>query len=158
MVHMASCAPLLARRRHSNWTPDLIHFSGTQVFPTLNPTVQQLFSLNSGDTHLPATIEPSTEPARFTASTVRDSRTGDIVVKLVNGDSAPRALTLHFARTRGLPATALRTVFADPSADIVNEDGKPPAATPQTATIRLAPDLPCEAPANSLTIVRLKTK
>ncbi|MGA2060838.1 MAG: alpha-L-arabinofuranosidase C-terminal domain-containing protein [Thermoguttaceae bacterium] len=52
VVHLASYAPLLGRDRHTQWNPDLIYFNNAAVVPTVNYYVQQLFSLNSGDTCL----------------------------------------------------------------------------------------------------------
>ncbi|MGC3990392.1 MAG: alpha-L-arabinofuranosidase C-terminal domain-containing protein [Chthoniobacteraceae bacterium] len=36
VVHFASYAPLLARRGHTSWSPDLIFFNGTDIFPTIS--------------------------------------------------------------------------------------------------------------------------
>lgn len=59
VVSFASYAPLLAKRGNTQWNPDLIYFSNTQVGPTINYYVQQLFSVNSGDVLLSATIRNS---------------------------------------------------------------------------------------------------
>jgi alpha-L-arabinofuranosidase len=65
VVPLTSYAPLLARRGHTQWNPNLIYFSNTQVVPTINYYVQQLFSLNSGDVYLQASID---EPSRSKAT------------------------------------------------------------------------------------------
>ena len=158
IVSLASYAPLLSRVGHTQWTPDLIYFNATRVYPSLNYTVQQLFGLNSGDTYLPTTIEQSPWSAKLVTSTVRESRTGDVIFKIVNGDNTPHSLTIRFTSAHNLPATAVRTIFADNSADIANEVGKAPAVTPRTTSMPIAPELSYETPANSLTIVRLKTR
>jgi len=158
VVHFASYAPLLARRGHTQWTPDLIYFTGTQVLPTLNHTVQRLFGENRGDTYLPTTLAAATEPARFSVSTVRDSKTGEVILKLVNGESTPQPILLRFTGATALPATAQRTVFGGASADVANSDDAPPVVAPQTDAIALKPDFSYEAPANSLTILRLQGK
>jgi alpha-N-arabinofuranosidase len=156
IVHLASYAPLLARRDHTQWTPDMIYFNGTQVFPSLNHAVQRLFGANAGDTYLAtATDAPA---GRLAASTVRDSKSGDLILKIVNGDDTLRPLQIKFSGGRNLPATAVQTVFAAASADVVNEDGAPPAVSPQTGTISIAADFAYEAPANSLTIIRFGLK
>lgn len=56
VVRLASYAPLLAKRGHTQWTPDLIYFDNTHVWPTLNYHVQRMHSVNSGDTALPVTV------------------------------------------------------------------------------------------------------
>ena len=64
VVQMASYAPLLAREKHTQWNPDLIYFSNTEVRPTVNYEVQKLFGNNAGNEYLPTTIQlsvPSTD-------------------------------------------------------------------------------------------------
>lgn len=56
VVRMASYAPLLAKRDHTQWLPDLIYFDNTHVWTTLNYHVQRMHSVNSGDTALPVTV------------------------------------------------------------------------------------------------------
>lgn len=156
IVHLASYAPLLARRGHTQWTPDMIYFNGTQVFPSLNHAVHKLFGANAGDVHLATSTD--TTAGRLAASTVRDSKSGDLILKIVNGDDTARQLTIRFSGGGNLPATAVQTVFAAASADVVNEDGAPPAVSPQTGAISIAAGFACEVPANSLTIIRVKAK
>jgi alpha-L-arabinofuranosidase len=157
IVQLASYAPLLARRDHTQWTPDLIYFNDTQVFPTLNYAVQKLFGENRGDTSVPTTLAPVATGTKLAASCVRDSRTGDVIFKLVNGEATPQPITLRLTGTK-LPATAERTIFGGTDATVANEDGIPPAVTPRSDTLTLAPDTACEVPANSLTILRIRTR
>ncbi|GGK51988.1 alpha-L-arabinofuranosidase C-terminal domain-containing protein [Streptomyces flaveus] len=56
VVRLASYAPLLAKRGHTQWLPDLVYFDNTNVWPTLNYHVQHMHSVNSGDTALPVTV------------------------------------------------------------------------------------------------------
>lgn len=157
VVTFASYAPLLARRGHTHWAPNLIFFDGTQVFPTLNYTVQQLFSLNSGDASVPTAVEfGGAAPKKVSVSAVRDSRSGELILKVVNGESEPQSLNLVLAG--GSPVRgATRTVFAGPNADVVNEDGQSPAVQPLTETVDIAPQFNYESPAHSLTIWRMKS-
>ncbi len=67
VVRFASYAPLLAKRDHTHWNPNLIYFTNTEVFPTIGYLVQQLFSVNGGDIWLPANVSiPSDAAARRT--------------------------------------------------------------------------------------------
>ncbi len=61
IVHFASYAPMLAKRDNTHWSPDLIYFSNTEVFPTISYHVQQLFSVNNGDTYCSTTVTPPTD-------------------------------------------------------------------------------------------------
>ncbi|HVZ64743.1 MAG TPA: alpha-L-arabinofuranosidase C-terminal domain-containing protein [Lacunisphaera sp.] len=158
VVRLASYAPLFSRRGHTQWTPDMIYFNATQVFPSLNYTAQQLFMHNRGDINLPASLDGLAAGARLAASAVRDRRSGDLIIKLVNGDDTPRALSIRLAGAATLPATAQRTVFGGVAADTANADDAPPAVVPQTDTVTLSADFPCNLPANSLTILRIAGK
>ena len=88
VVHMSSYAPLLAKERFTQWNPDLIYFNNTEVKPTVGYYVQQLFGQNAGDEYLPAGIKISNNredvKKRVAVSFVRDSKSGDLIVKMVN--------------------------------------------------------------------------
>jgi alpha-L-arabinofuranosidase len=56
IVAMASYAPLFANLNNKNWNPDLIYFTGTQVYGTPSYYAQQMFSHNRGDVVLPVTL------------------------------------------------------------------------------------------------------
>ena len=155
IVALASYAPLLSRRGHTQWTPDLIYFTGTEVFPSLNYTVQKLFGEHRGDAYVPTTLEAGPTRLRLAASTVRDRRSGDLIVKIVNGDDTARAVQVRIAGGRALPATAQRILFGDAPADAANSDGDAPAVVPRTDTVPIAREFSYEAPAHSLTILRL---
>jgi alpha-L-arabinofuranosidase len=155
VVQFASYAPLLARRGHVNWSPDLIFFNGTEVFPTISYYVQQLFGKNSGDTYLCTTVS---NPKEFVASSVRNSATGDLIVKLVNGADTPKLLRIELNGVTTLPHSATKTVLTGANADVVNPEGGAPEAKPQMSSIDVGPAFDYEAPANSLTVIRLKSK
>lgn len=88
VVDMASYAPLLAKKGHTQWNPDMIYFDNTSVSPTVGYYVQKLFGNNSGDTYVPVCRKVDSSRSdvdcRIASSVARDSRTGDVIVKLVN--------------------------------------------------------------------------
>ena len=155
IVHFASYAPLLARRGHTQWHPDLIYFTGTDVYPTANYYVQRLFGQNSGDSYLKTTIAPATQPPTLAASTVRDSDSGDIIVKIVNGAEVPAALAIELAGRGGGDFKATKTVLTGADADACNEDGQPPAVRPVTSEVTITSTFDYQAPAYSLTVFRI---
>ncbi len=329
VVHFASYAPMLAKRDNTHWSPDLIYFSNTEVFPTISYYVQQLFSVNNGDTYLPTTVSVSTDtdarhtlvlgawntqaefdnirltsgsktllnesfnsaasdwnaasgdwnatggvyrqnaslqpalsllevaiedstftlnlkarktggsegfligvgttpdnyywwnlggwgnsrhgversvsgarnlvggnvpghiesnrwydikiesdgqhvrfyldgklihdiggtlesaPKTFAASCVKDSASGDLIVKLVNGANTDTPVHVKLAGARKLPATAEATILADTNPDVANDYGSPRTVLPRTVPLSIAPDFNYEAPANSLTVIRI---
>lgn len=88
VVEMTSYAPLFAKEGHTNWNPDMIYFNNTKINLTTGYQVQKLFGNNSGDEYLSAETKLSTPNAdvahRVVSSVVKDSKTGDIIIKLVN--------------------------------------------------------------------------
>jgi alpha-L-arabinofuranosidase len=95
IVEMTSYAPMLCKDGHSNWTPDMIYFSNTEVRPTPAYDVQRLFSVNSGDRYITTRltgVKPEVSH-RVIASMVRDTKSGKRYLKLVN--ALPVALTLN---------------------------------------------------------------
>lgn len=156
IVHFASYAPLLARRGHTQWHPDLIYFDAASVYPTISYEVQRLFGHNAGDTLLPAHLAGGAAEVRLTCSVVRDSATGDVIVKLVNGEE--RAFTVHVV-LGGAPAPrgpAVATVLTGADADVANEDGRPPAARAAVEEFTAGAAFDRTLPAHSLTVLRLR--
>ncbi len=98
-------------RNHTQWHPDMIYFTGTEVFLTANYYVQQLFGQNSGDTYLPTTLDATAKPPTLAASAVRDSKSGHLIIKIVNGADASAALTVELAGLAAGEFKATRTVL-----------------------------------------------
>lgn len=88
IVSMASYAPLLAKQGHTNWNPDLIYFNNTEVLPTVGYWVQQLFGQNAGQQYYSSKVSLSDNrmevTSRVATSIVKDSQSGDLILKLVN--------------------------------------------------------------------------
>jgi alpha-L-arabinofuranosidase len=155
VVQLASYAPLLARRGHTQWTPDMIYFNGTEVFPTISYYVQQLFGQNSGDTYFSTTVS---DAKQFAASAVRDNATGDLIVKLVNGSEASKPLHIELNGLKKLSRSATKTVLTGANADVVNPDGGAPEAKPEVSPIGVGQAFDYEAPANSFTLIRIEVE
>ncbi len=155
VVRFTSYAPLLARRGHTQWRPDLIYFDGASVWLSANYHVQRLFGQNSGDRYLETTLQAD-EGNPLTASAVVDSKSGDRIVKIVNGADQPIDINVQL---RGLPDSAalkaVQTVLTGPDANAVNEDGQPPVIKPESSTVTLQPTFVYQAPAQSLTVFRI---
>jgi alpha-L-arabinofuranosidase len=156
VVRFASYAPLLARRGHTQWHPDMIYFDAASVYPTINYEVQKLFGNNAGDTLLSSALSGVEPGTRLTCSVVRDSASGDVIMKIVNGED--RAFSARIALD-GVASGTLRltaTVLTGATADVVNEDGQPPASQPVVAESTVGATFTREFPANSLTVLRLR--
>jgi alpha-L-arabinofuranosidase len=152
VVSMASYAPLLAREKHTQWNPDLIYFNGSEVKPTVNYYVQQLYGSNPGDAYLQSfvTLSDNSEAnKRFGVSAVTDATTGDLIIKLAN--VLPVAVTPALELQNIAPKGAVTyTVFTE-KAD--SKTGKP-----VVSTLSAKEALTKELPAYSFTVIRFKTK
>jgi alpha-L-arabinofuranosidase len=103
IVEMTSYAPMLSKDGHSNWNPDMIYFSNTNIRTTPAYEVQRMFSVYGGDTYVKGQLiidngklkmENGELKHRIGASVVRDSKTGKTYVKLVNALPASLELTV----------------------------------------------------------------
>lgn len=165
VVRFASYAPLLAKRGGTQWSPDLIYFTNTEVYPSINYQVQRLFGENGGDRWLETRLEPaagSTAPGaaeRFAVSTLRDSATGALVVKIVNGSGEARPIHLRLDGAAGLAAEASVTVLSASDENVANTDGQPsPAALDTRAATVTGGALDHIAPPYSLNILRFPAR
>lgn len=157
VVRLASYAPLLARQGHTRWRPDLIYFDGERVLRSANYYVQQLFSTNQGDAYLAGTAEGVSSPSAFAFSTVRDERTDDIILKIVNDAPDAQPLRVELRGLTYVSPRALKTVLAgDPAA--LNSFEEPARVAPVTSELAAGRQFDYEAPAHSLTIIRIKTR
>jgi alpha-L-arabinofuranosidase len=153
VVSMASYAPLLAKEGHTQWTPDLIYFNNTEIKPTVNYYVQKLYGENAGDEYLPSNIQLNNNQEsvkkRIACSVVRDSKTNDVIIKLVN--LLPVVLK---------PTIDLNGIEADYGNAIVTVlQGKPDdeKAKPVISFRTVSEALTSELPPYSFTVVRIKT-
>lgn len=87
VVVMTSYAPLLAKKGHTQWNPDLIYFDNTEVNPTVEYYVQKLYGNNSGVNYIPSDVTVGNDnekvKARVGVSIVEDAK-GDRILKIVN--------------------------------------------------------------------------
>lgn len=147
VVEMTSYAPLLAKEGHTQWRPDLIYFSNTEVKPTPDYYVQKLYGNNAGTRYIPAALTADGKDAdvmkRIGVSLVEDEA-GDLIVKMVN--MLPVAVTLD------VDLSALGIAAGTYSAEVLSGDPAKTDAVPQPASLTL-PE--AELPAYSFAVVRI---
>ena len=153
VVHMSSYAPLLAKDGRTQWNPDLIYFNNREVRPTTGYYVQKLYGQNAGDHYIPSQINLDNQDGRVKlrvgSSIVRDSKTGGVIVKLVNLLPVSIETDVRLPGMDGIQSSATRTVLA----------GAPEATPlPVTDTIEAGTSFKQELPAYSFTVIRLKTQ
>lgn len=158
IVRMASYAPLFAKDKFTQWTTDMIFFNNTTVCPTPNYYVQQLFSANSGDVYFDNVIKKDGKDSLLAASCVRDSKTRDIILKLVNYDSAgTRTIKVDLSAFKKMQPVAEKTVLTG-EANAQNTLGETGKVKPVTSAYTINKVFDYKAPPMSLTVIRIKTK
>ena len=154
IVSMASYAPLLAKDAHTQWNPDLIYFDNAEVKPTVDYFVQKLYGQNSGDTYLHSEIKLSENKdavcKRIAVSTVRDSKSTDLILKLVNMLPVAVNTQVRLNNIESIDSMAIRTVLSGAPSD--------KNAKPVVDSIKVTKDFLCNLPAYSFTVLRLKQK
>ena len=153
VVHMTSYAPLLAKDGRTQWNPDLIYFNNREVRPTTGYYVQKLYGQHAGDHYIPSQVNLDNQDSRVKlrvgSSIVRDSKTGDVIVKLVNLLPVSIETDVRLPGMDGIQSSATRTVLA----------GAPETTPlPVTDTIEAGTSFKQELPAYSFTVIRLKTQ
>jgi len=114
IVQLASYAPLLAKKGHTQWNPDLIYFDNKSVCLTANYYVQQMFSCNQGDRYIPGIIKVSND-STLAASAVIEGTTGDLIIKIANAGTSPANVVIDLSKYNNYKKIA----------DIIDLTGKP---------------------------------
>ena len=133
LVVMTSYAPLLAHEEGWQWTPDLIWFNNLETYGTANYYVQKLFANHRGTDLLAITSSDGKILAgqnNLYASSVKDTKSGEIFVKLVNTSHKKQSVEIDFKnQTLGTKANVV-TLKADSLAD-ENSFGNPKKISPK---------------------------
>ena len=151
IVRMTSYAPLLARHGHTNWNPDMIYFNSSSIDLTPGYYTQKMFGNNSGDQYITANLSVDSRRddvrKRVASSTVYDSATGDLIIKLVNLLPVAVTTSVEVNNCEAFATNATCTVLT----------GKPTDrnAAPTESTIEVAPQFSYEMPPYSFTTLRI---
>ena len=136
------------------WRPNLIGYDAVSAFGSPSYYAIQLFSRNLGDEILATT--PAGTSVQGCAT--RDSRTGEIFVKLVNPatNAVPLNVEIKGATSLASKGTAI-TLAGNP--DDLNSITQPKQVAPVTKTIRgIKPGFTYTLPPNSIVVLKLNTR
>ena len=152
VVSMASYAPLLANEKHIQWRPDMIYFNNKEVKPSINYYVQQMYGMNSGDIYFSSFVNlaNSSEAVRrrIVTSAVKDSQSGDLILKLINIMPTATIATIDLDKIR-IKENKAKEIILSGLLDSTN-------IKPRYRTCQVANKFTHELPANSFTIIRIK--
>lgn len=159
VVCMAAYAPLFAHADAWQWRPNLVWCDNLRVFGTPSYYVQQLFSLNRGDRVLPVKLELLSETSsgrRFFASASKDNATGEVILKVVNGDAAPVTARLNLEGAQELVGKPKLTLLAGAGPNDENSFDDPKRVAPQISELSIgSPHFTHTFPMFSLTVLRI---
>jgi alpha-L-arabinofuranosidase len=157
VVSMSSYAPLFAHVEAWQWTPNLIWFDNLRAFGTPSYYVQKLFSANGGSASLPVALNGTAKNGEHNlyVSAVRDARTGEVILKIVNAAAERRTVQINLAGVARLGHSG--TVYRLTS-DLEAENSLPQPMKVAPVESRLALSSPMfdyELAAGSLVVLRL---
>jgi alpha-N-arabinofuranosidase len=156
IVRMASYAPLFAHIDGWQWTPNLIWVDNLKLYGTPNYYVQKLFANHRGDVILPVKLD-GTDKKKLYASATRDDATGEVIIKIVNGESKAEEVKLTLSGTAKSALTAQAYVLTGTKTTDENSFTEPKKIAPVESTVKLkAKGHTYKAPAYSLTVLRVK--
>jgi alpha-L-arabinofuranosidase len=155
VVHLASYAPLLAKKGFTQWTTDLIFFDNVNILLTPNYYVQKMFMTNQGETWFDKVISKNESDTTLAASCVQDSKTGDIVLKMVNYSDTGKPMKVNLGKFGKIAAQAEKTVLSGLPGD-ENTFENLQKVVPVTSVIEVAKSFDYIAPPMSLTVIRIK--
>ncbi len=182
IVKLAAYAPMFGivwdrgMTNYNQWFEDMMYLTNFEVVLTPNYFVQQLFMQNAGDYKLTSllTFAGETPKSLYRANnsaydrtlddvyyvTSYDSATGDVLVKIVNAGDSALKFNVDLTAVTGLEvqgaAQAIVLANSDPLAVSTLSDGN--AITPSMKTLGISSVFGYEAPAYSVTALRVKTK
>jgi alpha-L-arabinofuranosidase len=155
VVHLASYAPLLAKKGFTQWTTDLIFFDNVDILLTPNYHVQKMFMTNQGDYWFDKIISKNEADTTLAASCVLDSKTGDIILKMVNYSDIGKPMKVNLGKFGKMSAQAEKSLLSGLPGD-ENTFENLQKVVPVTTAIEVAKSFDYIAPPMSLTVIRIK--
>jgi len=157
VVKLSSYAPLFAKSNFTQWKTDMIFFDNTRICLTPNYHVQKIFSTNSGDVYFSNVITKDNKDSAVAASCVQDSKTGDIILKIVNYNNALKSVSINLGGLGTIIPDAIQTILSgkpDAENTFENSDNAVPVTTP----LQVKKKFVYAAAPMSLTVIRIKTR
>ena len=156
LVKMQCYAPLLVRVDPGarQWRPDLIGYDGLTSYGSPSYYAFKMFSRNVGDEILKASLD---DPALH-YSVTKDSKSGAILIKLVNPQPAPQPLHLNIRGVASLESTGTAITLAA-ATDANNSIDNPTHVAPVTVQVSgVQPEFDYTLPADSVTVLQLNAQ
>lgn len=155
VVVMASYAPLFAKKDFTQWKTDLIFFDNNNIYPTPNYYVQKMFMTNQGELYYENIISKDEKDTTLAASCVKDSETGDIILKLVNASEENKKVNVDLSLFDNLAPEADMIILSG-NKDAENTFENPNNVVPIKSVYKIKTKFEYSTPAMSLTVIRIR--
>jgi alpha-N-arabinofuranosidase len=155
LIKMQCYAPLFVNVNPGarQWRPDLIGYDAISSYGSPSYYAIQMFSRNLGDEIL------STQPLETSVqgSATRDSKTGEIFLKLVNPEATAAQLNIEIKGTQSLASKA-SVITLSGNLDDSNSITKPRTVVPVATTIHtVKPNFTYTMPPHSVVVLKLNS-
>ncbi len=133
IVCMTSYAPLFARKKATNWNPDLIYFDNERPFLTCSYYVQQMFGHSAGQYYYGDCVtfegdakglQQPQENVHYGQSVVLNTKTRRLFVKLCNAGAEAKRANINLSRF-GIKKVATKTLLTGQPDDENNYEAQP---------------------------------
>jgi alpha-L-arabinofuranosidase len=157
IVRFSSYAPLFAKNNFTQWKTDMIFFDNVKISLTPNYYVQKMFSSNAGDMYFSDVITKDNKDTALAASCVQDSKTGDVILKLVNFGTDIKTMKVNLSGFKKINADAEQTTLTGkPDAENNLENSNNVVSV--TSVFKVAKKFDYQCSPMSLTVIRIKTR
>lgn len=160
VVTLTSYAPLMAHEDAWQWTPDMIWFNNLETYGSANYYVQKLFSIHKGTDLLTITQngKPLTGQNNLYASAVKDSKTKEVIIKVVNTSAAMQDIIVDLKGSKVEQKGTLITLWS-PNLEDENTFSDPQKISPKESEYKLKNETAqLRLPAYSVNILKLRIK
>lgn len=157
VVSMASYAPLFAKQNFTQWTTDMIFFNNSDYYLTPNYHVQKMFSANQGDYYVDGIILKDNLDSLVGGSCVYNSKSGDIIVKLVNAGNTTKSVKIDLSAFKAVGIAGTKTILSA-SADAKNGFESKNIVQPVSEQIAIAKNFEQSLPPMSFTLIKVNTQ
>ncbi len=155
LIKMQCYAPLFVNVSPGarQWRPDLIGYDALSAYGSPSYYAIRMFSRNLGD----EILDTSSLETPVQGCATRDSKTGEIFLKLVNPQATTEPLKIEINGVAAIAPKAVAIVLAGKLEDS-NSITQPRKVIPVTETVRhLKPDFSYTMPPHSIVVLTLKT-